>query len=235
MAKPITGKTHIGERREKRANGDIYIYERVTAYDEKAKKTYTVSQKLKGKIKQGTQEVVVTRPKKNKGEGGIADATRQHTGLTDILEWVGKASGIDDDVRASFSEGDAAKILSIARYWIGSGGNTLPRLESWQVMHPLPYREAISEDVYGKLFKDVGRNEEGVQCYFSARAARLAESPVLAFDSTTVSTYSENQSEARQGFNKDGDGLNTIKLLTLYSVKAREPIAFTKQPGNIPD
>ena len=58
---------------------------------------------------------------------------------------------------------------------------------------------------------------------------------MLAFDSTTFSTYSENQSEARRGFNKDGDGLNTIKLLTLYSVKAREPMAFTKQPGNIPD
>ena len=176
-----------------------------------------------------------TRPKKRKSEGGVADATRQHTGLTDILEWAGKVSGIDDDVRASFCEVDAAKMLSIARYWIGSGGNTLPRLESWQVMHPLPYREAITEDVYGKLFKDVGRNEEGVQCYFSARASRLGESPVLAFDSTTISTYSENQSEARRGFNKDGDGLNTIKLLTLYSVKACEPIAFSKQPGNIPD
>ena len=58
---------------------------------------------------------------------------------------------------------------------------------------------------------------------------------MLAFDSTTISTYSENQSEARQGFNKDGDRLNTIKLLTLYSVKAGEPIAFSKQPGNIPD
>jgi hypothetical protein len=140
MAKPITGKTHVGERREKRPNGDIYIYERITAYDEKTRKTYTVSQKLKGKIKSGTQEIVPTRPKKHKGEGGIADATRRHTGLTDILEWVGKVSGIDADVRASFSEGDAAKMLSIARYWIGSGGNTLPRLESWQVMHPLPYR-----------------------------------------------------------------------------------------------
>lgn len=102
-------------------------------------------------------------------------------------------------------------------------------------MHPLPYREVITEDVYGDLFKDVGRNEEGVQCYFSARAARLGKSPVLAFDSTTISTYSENQSEARRGFNKNGDGLNTIKLLTLYSVKAREPVAFAKQPGNIPD
>jgi hypothetical protein len=235
MAKPITGKTHVGERREKRLNGDIYVYERITAYNEKTRKTYTVSQTLKGKIKAGTQTIVSTRPKKRKGEGRLANAIRQHTGLTDILEWVGKVSGIDDDIRASFSEGDAEKMLSIARYWIGSGGNTLPRLESWQVMHPLPYTEAITEDVYGKLFKDVGRNEEGVQGYFSARAARLGEAPVLAFDSTTISTYSENQSEARRGFNKDGDGLNTIKLLTVYSVKAREPIAFSKQPGNIPD
>ena len=198
MAKPITGKTNVGERREKRPNGDIYVYERITAYNEKTRKTYTVSQKLKGKIKSGTHEIVSTRPKKRKGEGSIADAKRKHTGLTDILEWVGKVSGVDDDVRASFSEGDAAKILSIARYWIGSGGNTLPRLESWQVMHPLPYREEISEDVYGKLFKDVGRNEDSVQRYFSARAVRLGDSPVLGFDSTTISTYSENQSEERR-------------------------------------
>lgn len=236
MSKQITGKNHVGERREMRPNGDIYVYERITAYNPKAKKTYTVSQTLKGKIKAGTKKMVSTRPRKHRGEGGdFLAATRRHTGLTDILEWVGKASGIDNDVRTAFSEGDAAKILSIARYWIGSGGNTLPRLECWQVMHSLPYSEAITEDIYSDLFKDVGRNEDGVQRYFSSRATRLGKSPVLAFDSTTISTYSENQSEARRGFNKDGDGLNTIKLLTLYSVKAREPLAFSKQPGNVPD
>jgi len=37
-------------------------------------------------------------------------------------------------------------------------------------MHPLPYREEITEDVYGKLFKDVGRDVDGVQSFFSARA-----------------------------------------------------------------
>jgi len=235
MSKPVTGKYHVGERRERRPNGDIYIYERVTAYDEKAKKTYNVSQKLKGKIKSGTEEVIPTRPKKDKKDSSCLSADRKHTGLTDILEWVGKASGIDDDVGLSFSEGDAAKMISIARYWIGTGGNTLPRLESWQVMHPLPYHEIISEDVYGKLFKDIGCNEDGVQRYFSCRAMHQSKSPVLAFDSTTISTYSENQSDARRGFNKDGDGLNTIKLLTLYSVNSREPLAFAKQPGNIPD
>ncbi len=157
MSKPVTGKTHVGERRERHPNGDVYLYERVTAYNEQSRKTYTVSQKLKGKIKSGTQEVITTRPKKRKGEGVVACAMRKHSGLTDILEWVGTASGIDDDVRSSFSEGDAAKILSIARYWIGSGGNTLPRLEGWQVMHSLPYSEAITKDVYGDLFKSVGR------------------------------------------------------------------------------
>ena len=235
MSKPITGKSHVGERREKRPNGDIYVYERVTAYSEKAKKTYTVSQKLKGKIKAGTDAIVPTRPKKPKGDGGVKGAVRLHTGLSDILEWAGETSGIDEDVFASFHEGDAAKILSVARYWIGTDGNTLPRLESWQIMHSLPYCGTITEDIYGDLFKSIGHNENSVQKYFSYRTMRLGDSPVIAFDSTTISTYSENQSEARRGFNKDGDGLNTIKLLTLYSVNDREPLAFAKQPGNIPD
>ena len=35
-------------------------------------------------------------------------AERTHTGLTDILEWVGKASGIDADVKFSFIPGGAS-------------------------------------------------------------------------------------------------------------------------------
>jgi len=116
MPKPVTGKTHVGERREKRPNGDIYLYERVTGYNEQTRKSYTISQKLKGKIKSGTQEIIPTRPKKRKGEEDVACSVRRHSGLTDILEWVGKTSGIDHDVRSSFGEGDATKRLSIGRY-----------------------------------------------------------------------------------------------------------------------
>ena len=58
---------------------------------------------------------------------------------------------------------------------------------------------------------------------------------MLAYDSTTISTYSESLPEARYGFNKAHDGLQTIKLLTLYSIETRQPVAFTKQPGNLPD
>ena len=53
MAKPITGKTHVGERREKRPNGDIYVYERITAYNEKTKKDLYGQSEAQGKNQVG--------------------------------------------------------------------------------------------------------------------------------------------------------------------------------------
>lgn len=238
MGRPLTGKTHVGIRRETRSNGDVYVYERVTGYDPKTQKTKTLSTRLLGKILAGSIEMIPTRPKKKRSEviEAPVQAVRTHVGLQKILEWAGHESGIDADLQRSFEIGDALKLSSIARYWVATDGDTLPRMESWQVMNPLPYGHPITQDVYGKLFASVGRNESGVQLYFQCRGQRVLSTGLnLALDTTTFSTYSKNQIEARQGFNKDGDGLDTIKLLVLYSVGNRQPVAFSKQPGNIPD
>lgn len=238
MGRPLTGKTHVGIRRETRSNGDVYVYERVTGYDPKTQKTKTLSTRLLGKILTGSTEMIPTRPKKKRSEviEAPVQAVRTHVGLQKILEWAGHESGIDADLQRSFEIGDALKLSSIARYWVATDGDTLPRMESWQVMNPLPYGHPITQDVYGKLFASVGRNESGVQSYFQCRGQRVSSTGLnLALDTTTFSTYSKNQIEARQGFNKDGDGLDTIKLLVLYSVENRQPVAFGKQPGNIPD
>ena len=235
MGRPLTGKTHVGIRRETRSNGDVYVYERVTGYDPKTQKTKTLSTRLLGKILAGSTEMIPTRPKKKKRSEVIeapVQAVRTHVGLQKILEWAGHESGIDADLQRSFEIGDALKLSSIARYWVATDGDTLPRMESWQVMNPLPYGHPITQDVYGKLFASVGRNESGVQSYFQCRGQRVLSTGLnLALDTTTFSTYSKNQNEARQGFNKDGDGLDTIKLLVLYSVENRQPVAFSKQPG----
>lgn len=238
IGRPLTGKTHVGIRRETRSNGDVYVYERVTGYDPKTQKTKTLSTRLLGKILAGSTEMIPTRPKKKRSEviEAPVQAVRTHVGLQKILEWAGHESGIDADLQRSFEIGDALKLSSIARYWVATDGDTLPRMESWQVMNPLPYGHPITQDVYGKLFASVGRNESGVQSYFQCRGQRVLSTGLnLALDTTTFSTYSKNQIEARQGFNKDGDGLDTIKLLVLYSVENRQPVAFSKQPGNIPD
>lgn len=212
MGRALTGKQHVGTRRERRPNGDVYVYERITGYDPKARKTKTLSTRLLGKIPAGTEEMVPTRPRKKASEGKktVVEAERTHFGLCAILEWTGRESGIDQDLLLSFGEEDALKLASVARYWLATDGAALTRLADWQIMNPLPYAYPMTEDVCGELFDTVGRDESGVQSYFRRRAERAGpKGPLLALD--------------------------TVKLLVLYSTKSREPVAFVKQPGNIPD
>ena len=74
-----------------------------------------------------------------------------------------------------------------------------------------------------------------MQNYFKCRCNGLEKRSVIAIDSTTTSTYSQQLDAARYGFNKQDDSLPTIKTLTLYSLDAHQPLAFYHQPGNIPD
>ncbi len=221
-------------------NGDIYLMERKTQYDPEKKYNRVLSSKLISKIPKGEKNPVPTRPKAAKGhkseaKSGKLSASRVHVGMMDIVDHIGAVSGIDAAVYASTDLGTAQKIISIARYLFASNGQTLPGIQTWQFTHPLPYASGISEDIYHDLFNRIGLDESLQQNFFKERCSLLEGNDAIAYDSTTISTYSENQIDARYGFNKAHDGLKTIKLLTLYSINSRQPIAFTKQPGNLPD
>lgn len=221
-------------------NGDIYILERQTLYDPVKKYNKVLSTKLVAKIPKGSELPVPTRPKRTLGtrknkNSENPTARRMHTGMMDIIDHIGKISGIDDGIYANTDLGSAQKIISLARYLLATNGQTLPGIQTWQYNHPLPYEDGISEDIYHDLFVRVGRDEELQQNFFRSRCDGLSATDALAYDSSTISTYSTNQIEARYGFNKASDGLKTIKLLTLYSIETRQPLAFTKQPGNLPD
>ena len=238
-AKP-SGEIKIRTIKSKQKNGDIYILERRTIYDPEKKCNKVLSTKLISKIPKDGELPVPTRPKRASGESflqkaGNLSATRKHVGMMDIIDHIGKVSGIDSGIYACTDIGTAQKILSLARYLLATNGQSLPGIQTWQYNHPLPYEDGISEDVYHNLFARIGRDETLQQKFFASRLENIDEKDALAYDSSTISTYSENQIEARYGFNKAGDGLKTIKFLALYSIDKRQPVAFTKQPGNLPD
>ena len=166
------------------------------------KKTITLSSKLLGIRTIGESEIRKTRPKKSaKAKSGqeisetclqqsIPSASRIRVGMSEILDWAGRESQIDAHLEKAFSEGDAAKLMSIARYWVGTSGQPLPRMEAWQHVHSIPYTWGMSEDVYHQLFSDVGLDEAGMQHYFRQRAGMISSDALVAVDSTTISTYS---------------------------------------------
>ena len=238
-AKP-SGKIKTALVNVTQKNGDIYVMERQSVYDPDKKYYRIISSKLIAKIPKGKKNPVPTRPKRPKGnkieqKPKKLSATRMHVGMMDIIQHIGSVSGIDDAVYASTDTGTAQKIISLARYLLATNGQTFPGIQTWQFNHPLPYAGGISEDVYHDLFVDIGYDESLQQNFFHERCRELGEHDAIAYDSSTISTYSGRQNEARYGYNKAGDGLKTIKLLTLYSIESRQPVAFTKQPGNLPD
>lgn len=241
MGRTRTGKTHNGQVRVTQKNGDVYVYERVTAYNPDTMKTYTVKKTLIGKIPFGQNEMIPTRPKKKSLKGSpdvetVVQASRTRVGATDILKWVGEESGITEHLHSSFPEGDAQKIETVAQYFVATDGRTIPHLEKWQFEHETPYRDGMSEDCCGRLFEDLAMNESGIQSYFSHRFSSCGtKRPIIALDTTSVDTYSANQYEFRYGFSKETGRLPSQKQLTIMAVENLQPIAFEQQPSNIPD
>ena len=143
MPRPVFEAVKTSLVRVKKENGIIYVYERTRRYDPEVGYTRTFDSRLLGKIMPGTDEIVSTRPRRkptqDSGENkpaAVEEVAWGHAGVTNILERVGKESGIDDDIRCSLDEGRAQKVITIARYITANPHQTMPRLSKWQRTHP---------------------------------------------------------------------------------------------------
>lgn len=249
MPRKAQGGEKVGIIREKRANGDIYVYERLTIYDEKLHYSRPISKTLIGKILKGTTEMIDTRPKKKSAAQLAADqngsepvslSSRRHVGMLDVVAHVAEKCGIRNEVFKALGDdkGAAQKILTMAWYAFATDGGTWPGLMNWCIRYSgqLPYRDnPISQDMYHDLFVKLGRNEEIKQSVFQHRAQAMGAGELLALDSTTISTESKNLNSGRMSLHKDKLIKNVYKIVEIYSITSRQPVAYAKIPGNIPD
>ena len=61
------------------------------------------------------------------------------------------------------------------------------------------------------------------------------EDEYLAYDTTSISSYSKSLKQVRWGMNKDHDYLPQINLAMIFGESSRLPVCFRKLPGNIAD
>lgn len=255
MPRPISNEIKVYNIKRQQSNGVVYVYQRKEKYDPETRRMKKAGKDiLIGKILPSNPgKIVETRPRKKKEpvpclDGSIAaplqgtqstalSAKRLHIGADRLLDRAAELTGIEEDIYALTDRGTAQKLISCARYLVCTGGQGLSQISTWQIMHPIPYAEGLSKDICHRLTESLGMDETFRQSLFQARFHRQEgkDALVVAFDGSTVSTYSENQNEARYGFNKASDGLPTIKWLALYASESCEPLAFAKQPGNVPD
>lgn len=126
MSKPITGKITTSTWKQKRKNGDIYVWERKTQYVPETRKTKELSRRLLGKIPAGstTGEMVPTRPERK--------TTPRPIGISKLLSWIGKESGITEDLLASTDTKTAQKIETLVQFTLFNQHEWLSEIENWQ-------------------------------------------------------------------------------------------------------
>ncbi len=155
---------------------------------------------------------------------------RAHTDMLDILEFIGRTSGIDQAVyEAVMDEAAAQKVITLARYLFAQGAPLLG-IVTWQLNRILPCWEGFSEETCRSLFLQVGRKET-IQNFFFERAKGLLDPSCIALDATA---YAYAQGQPHLGIREEEeDALKAERLFIYYSLETKQPVAYLKNPGRL--
>ena len=226
--------------RSQMIKGTEYVYEYDSTWDSekqycKHKRNYigkmvegVLVQNKKYKLQLEMEEI----KKRKSGPVPTVQSKRLFYGATYLLDAIGDKLGVADDLQQCFPD-LYDKILSIAYYLILEDPKPLSRFSKWARTHFHPYGEDIPSQRSSELFSQI--DENGKQLFFKTQCNRRLENEYLAYDTTSISSYSKLIKQVKWGNNKEHDLLAQINLALVYGQKSRLPVCFRKLPGNITD
>ncbi len=224
-------------------SGITYVYESISYWD-KEKKQPRSKRKLIGRLNPETGDIIPTdgrgkrRNQKNldnpakRGPVPVTKTERLFYGATYLFDQIGIETGITADLKACFPK-TYKQILSVAYYLILEDQNPLFRFNKWAKLHMHPYGADIPSQRSTELFQSI--TEEEKMHFFRLQGKRRFETEYWAYDSTSISSYSETMKQFKYGKNKDGESLPQINLAILFGEESGLPFYYRKIAGNIPD
>jgi transposase len=216
-----------------------YVYEDIPYWD-KSKKQNRHRRIYIGKLDAGGDFVpnkkYLARQsdlEKEKGSGvGSRLTARTYFGATHMLDEIGKLIGVEADLKASFP-GNYKELMSLAYYLILESDSPMYRFTRWSHDHRHPSGSEISSQRISEIMRGV--SEEGKLRFFKRQAGRRQEKEYLAYDTTSVSSWSEYIKAVRYGKNKDGDELPQVNMALVFGEESSLPVYYRILPGNISD
>ena len=101
------------------------------------------------------------------------------------------------------------------------------------MLHKHPYGVDIPSQRCSELFQSITEVEN--LRFLRLQVKRRVEKEYWAYDSTSISSYSESLKQVKYGKNKDGEKLPQINLALIFGENSGLPFYYRKLAGNIPD
>ncbi len=225
-------------------SGITYAYD-TEYYWDKNKKQSRSKRVCVGKVDPVSGEIIPTRGRSKKGESRAVKSSSSKTGprpfpeskhlfygATYLLESFANEIGLTHDLKQCFPD-TYKKLLSIAFFLILEDNNPLYRFEKWHLTHKHPYGQDIASPRSSEFFASI--TDDQVTQFLRLQAKRRVEDEYWAYDSSSISSYSETLNQVQWGKNKEDDKLPQINLLLVFGERSGLPFYYRKLAGNIPD
>ena len=160
-------------------------------------------------------------------------AERNFFGATYLLDKISEKIGLRSDLEASVGLDASKKIMSLVYFLVLEGESSMYRFEKFAKTHKHPYGDAIPSQRISEIFANISEN--GKLTFFKRRTKRTIKSEYLAYDTTSISSYSEMMKQIKYGKNKDLEKLAQINLAIVFGEESKLPVYYRKLPGNITD
>ena len=196
-----------------------------------------------GKIDPTTGDIVPTRGRRKSTSNGfekeppsenslLGAVSRKFYGATYLLDSIGEMLGIVDDLKFCFPD-DYEQILSLVYYLIMENKNPLSRFAKWGALHKHPYGKDIPSRRSSELLASI--TAEAQAEFFRRQGKRRIEKEYWAYDTITISSYSETLLQVQYGKFKGERHLPQIKFLLVFGEESRLPFYYQKLAGNTSD
>jgi transposase len=218
-------------------NGITYVYESENYWD-KEKQQSRSRRTCVGKLDPVTGALIPSKrlaepaPPAKRGPVPFTETKRLYAGATYLLDAISEKLGIAADLKQCFPD-HYKQLLSIAYFLILEDHNPLMRFSKWSLMHRHPYGQDIPSQRSSDFFASI--TEEAREQFFRLQGRRRVEQEYWAYDTTTLSSYSESLKQVKYGKNKEHDPLPQMNLALLFGEQSNLPFYYRKLPGNISD
>ena len=209
-------------------NGKTYVYEGYTFYDKQSKKPLNKRRYL-GILNEETKEI---KPKTNTIEKLVLVKKDASYGTFYVLDMITKQLNLKNILELAFLD-KANEILTLA-YGIACEGSNLYLLPKWQEETYNPYlNKILTSQRISELLKKISFGKMNI--FFEEWIKNIKDNEYLAYDITSISSYSKQIERVELGYNRDKENLPQINLGLLYGEESQIPLYYQIFNGSIKD
>ena len=235
MDKPITPI-----RRTQKIKSTVYVYDDYPYWDKDKKQNrhhrdYVGKLGLNGEFIPSKSYMKRMEQTANEEDAALPKTkivNRVYVGSTYLLNRISESNGIESDLKRAFPD-IYKELLSLAYYLVLQSDSPMYRFPRWSHDHWCPTDSVLNSQSISTIMSKIG--ESGKMEFFRLQSNRRQETEYLAYDTTSVSSYSELIKAARYGKDKDGDNLPQVNMALVFGETSGLPVYYRVLPGNISD